>query len=148
MRGERGNHTLQPTALAHEAYLRLADSSSAIFRDRSAFLAAAARVMRHVLVDHARSHLAEKRGAGAVQVTLDENLAAPSDRTAEVLALDEALGRLAKFDPRQARILEMHFFAGMTFEEVAEVLAVSPRTIKRDWSMARAWLRHELSPRR
>jgi RNA polymerase sigma-70 factor, ECF subfamily len=148
MRFERVNHTLQPTALVNEAYLRLAQVSNPVWQDRPRFLAVAARVMRHILVDHARSHGAGKRGAGAFMVTFDENLISAKDQTADVLAVDGALIRLAEFDARQAEILEMHFFAGMTFEEIATVLGVSLRTVERDWTMARAWLRQEFSPKR
>jgi RNA polymerase sigma factor (TIGR02999 family) len=112
-------------------------------------LGLAANVMRHVLVDHARARNAGKRGDPKLQVTLDEGLVATTNASAaDVLAVDEALTRLAKFDPRQAEILEMHFFAGMTFEEISAQLGVSLRTVKRDWTMARAWLRQELSPLR
>jgi len=145
MRFERGNHTLQPTALVHEAYVRLVDEHSAVWRDRSRILALAAHIMRNILVDHARAHRADKRGAGAVQVTLDEGLAVSDGSLADVLAMDEALKRLAEFDPRQAKVLELHFFAGLTFEEIAEQLGVSSRTIKSDWNMARAWLHRELA---
>jgi RNA polymerase sigma-70 factor (ECF subfamily) len=148
MRFERGNHTLQPTALVHEAYLRLADRNEPLGSDRIQVLGLAAHIMRNILVDHARTHQAAKRGAGAVQVTLDEGLAAAPGSMVDVLAVDDALTRLAEFDPRQAEILELHFFAGLTFEEIALQLGVSARTVKRDWSMARAWLRQELSPTR
>jgi RNA polymerase sigma-70 factor (ECF subfamily) len=148
MRFERVNHTLQPTALVNEAYLRLAEASNSVWEDRPRFLAVAARAMRHILVDHARSHGADRRGAGALQVTFDENLISTKNPRADVLAVDEALTRLAEFDARQAEILEMHFFAGMTFEEIAAILGVSSRTVKRDWTMARAWLHQELSPKR
>lgn len=147
MRFERGNHTLQPTALVNEAYLRLVDCSHSMWADRSHVLGLAANVMRHILVDHARAHNAGKRGDGQLQVTLLEDMAGgTTSSTADVLAVDEALTRLAEFDPRQAKILEMHFFAGLTFEEIALQLDVSTRTVKRDWTMARAWLRQELSP--
>lgn len=146
MRFERGNHTLQPTALVHEAYLRLTDRSQPLGNDRIQVLGLAAHIMRNILVDHARSHQAEKRGAGAVQVTLDEGLVAAPGSMVDVLAIDDALSRLAKFDQRQADILELHFFAGLTFEEIALQLGLSARTVKRDWSMARAWLRQELAP--
>jgi RNA polymerase sigma-70 factor, ECF subfamily len=148
MRFERGNHTLQPTALVHEAYLRLADRSQPLGSDRIQVLGLAAHIMRNILVDHARSHQAEKRGAGAVQVTLVEGLVAAPGSMVDVLAVDDALNRLAKLDQRQADILEMHFFAGLTFEEIALQLGLSARTVKRDWSMARAWLRQELSTTR
>jgi RNA polymerase sigma-70 factor, ECF subfamily len=147
MRFERKDHTLQPTALVNEAYLRLVDRSDSMWQDRSRVLGLAANVMRHVLVDHARAHNAEKRGDGQLQVTLVEDIAGgEGNSAADVLAVDEALTRLNNFDPRQAKILEMHFFGGLTFEEIAQQLDVSTRTVKRDWTMARAWLRHELSP--
>jgi len=144
MRRERGSHTLQATALVHEAYLRLADQPESIWKDRPRILALAAHAMRHILVDHARARAAGKRGAGAMQVTLDEGLAATGGTDVDVLAVDQALTRLAEFDPRQARILELHFFAGMTFDEIAAELGMSARTIKRDWTMARAWLHGQL----
>jgi RNA polymerase sigma-70 factor, ECF subfamily len=147
MRFERPNHTLQPTALVHEAYLRLAEASGSVWQDRVHFLAVAARVMRHILVDHARARGAGKRGAGAVQMTLDENTVSQKSAGADVLAVDQALLILAKLDSRQAKILELHFFAGMTFEEIASVLRISARTVKRDWSMARDWMRGVLSKR-
>jgi RNA polymerase sigma-70 factor (ECF subfamily) len=142
---ERGNHTLQPTALVHEAYLRLADQPGSAWRDRPRILGLAAHAMRHILVDHARAHSAGKRGAGAVQVTLDEGLAASNNALADVLAVDEALTRLAELDPRQAKVLELHFFAGMTFDEIAVEVGVSSRTVKSDWAMARAWLHQQLA---
>jgi RNA polymerase sigma-70 factor, ECF subfamily len=145
MRLERGNHTLQPTALVHEAYLRLAGQPESAWRDRSRILGLAASAMRHILVDHARAHSSGKRGAGAVQVTLDEGLAASSNGLADVLAVDQALIRLAEFDPRQARVLELHFFAGLTFDEIATELGVSVRTIKSDWAVARAWLHQQMT---
>jgi RNA polymerase sigma factor (TIGR02999 family) len=145
MKLERGNHTLQPTALVHEAYLRLADQPSPIWKDRARILGLAAHAMRHILVDHARARIAGKRGAGAVQVTLDEALASRPQSQVDILAVDEALTQLAAFAPRQAKILELHFFSGLTFDEIAIQLNVSARTIKRDWTMARAWLHGELS---
>lgn len=147
MRFERANHTLQPSALVNEAYVRLAEVSSSIWQDRAHFLATAARVMRHILVDHARSHGAGKRGAGGLQVTLDDGLIATQNSNTDVLAVDKALSRLAEFDARQAEILELHFFAGMTFEEIAAALGISVRTAKRDSNMARAWMKSELSKR-
>jgi len=145
MRFERGNHTLQPTALVHEAYLRLADEGSSAWKDRPRILALAAHTMRNILVDHARAHRAEKRGAGAIQVTLDEGHAVQEDMLADVLAVDDALRRLAELDPRQEQVMEMHVFAGLTFEEIAAQLQVSSRTVKRDWIMARAWLHGQLA---
>jgi RNA polymerase sigma-70 factor (ECF subfamily) len=147
MRFERGNHTLQPTALVNEAYMRLGDcANNSMWQDRARVLGLAANVMRHILVDHARARKAGKRGDGKIQVTLFEDMAVTGSSTVDVLAVDEALTRLTEFDPRQAKILEMHFFAGLTFEEIAVQLGVSTRTVKRDWTMARAWLRQELSP--
>src|SRR5215469_631813 len=146
MHYERGGHTLQPTALVNEAYLRLADGHDSMWKDRTRVLGVAAHVMRHILVDHARAHRASKRGGGAVQVTFDENLEGKERSEVDVLAIDEALKRLAEFDSRQEKILELHFFAGLTFEEIALHLGVSERTVKREWTMARAWLRQELSP--
>ena len=148
MRFERANHTLQPTALVHEAYLRLAGRNQPLGNDRLQVLGLAARIMRNILVDHARTHQAAKRGAGGVQVTLTDALLAAPGSTVDILAIDEVLTRLAELDRRQAEILEMHFFAGMTFEEIALQLGLSARTVKRDWSMARAWLRQELSSTR
>lgn len=145
MQHERGNHTLQPTALVHEAYLRLADQPESFWKDRARVLGLAAHAMRHILVDHARAHVAGKRGAGGVQVTLDEGLAPSSDSPIDILAIDEVLTRLEEFDPRQAKVLELHFFAGLTFDEIAVELGLSSRTIKRDWIMARAWLAQQLA---
>ena len=148
MHYERGGHTLQPTALVNEAYLRLADGGNSMWKDRAKVLGMAAHVMRHILVDHARAHRADKRGGGAVQVTFDENLELKGRSQVDVIAVDEAMQRLAEFDSRQEKILELHFFAGLTFEEIARQLGVSERTVKREWTMARAWLRQELSPMR
>jgi len=147
MRFERVNHTLQPTALVHEAWLRLANSAAPPWPDCAHFRAAAAQTMRHILVDHARARGADKRGAGALQVTLDEKLASSTRQDTDVLIVDEALKRLGHLDARQAEILEMHFFADMTFDEIAATLDISIRTVKRDWTMARAWLHQELSPK-
>ncbi len=148
MRLERGNHTLQPTALVHEAYLRLADGNKSVLADRARVLGIAAHMMRNILVDHARARRAGKRGAGAVQVTLESGLAVAGGSPIDILAVDQALTRLATFDKRQAEILELHFFAGQTFEEIALELGLSTRTVKRDWTMARAWLHDELDPQR
>ena len=145
MRFERRNHTLQPTALVNEAYLRLAACNESVWKDRTRVLGMAAHIMRNILVDHARAHCAGKRGAGAIQVTLDAGLAVTSESPVDILIVDEALSRLAAFDPRQATMLELHFFAGLTFEEIALQLGVSERTIKRDWTMARAWMNQELA---
>jgi|SRR5215469_1560719 len=147
MRHERGNHTLQPTALVNEAYMRLADQAESVWGDRARCLGTAAKVMRNVLIDHARAYRAGKRGGGAIQVTLDDALLPPAKSFADVLAIDDALNQLAQFDPRQAEILELHFFGGLTFDEIALHLGISLRTVKRDWTMARAWLKKELSPK-
>jgi RNA polymerase sigma factor (TIGR02999 family) len=144
MRLERGGHTLQPTALVHEAYMRLAEQPGSIWKDRSRIMGLAAHAMRHILVDYARAHAAEKRGDGALQVTLDEDMLSSDSTLVDVIAVDDALNRLSEFDPRKARILELHFFGGLTFDEIAVELDISERTIKRDWKMARAWLRQQL----
>lgn len=142
---ERANHTLQPTALVHEAYMKLIDQSRVNWQGRTHFFAVAAQAMRRILVDHARHHLRLKRGGGQHRVMLDENVAlSAKDRDEDVVALDEALQKLADFDPRQAKVVEMRFFAGLSVEEVAEQLGVSKRTVEGDWTMARAWLSREL----
>lgn len=145
MRGERKNHTLQPTALVNEAYASLVQQPQVPWQSRAHFFATASRLMRHILVDHARARRAGKRGGVQRQVTLSENLLLSQDRTIDVLVLHEALEHLRQLDPRQERIVELYFFSGLNFEEIAEVLEVSDRTVKRDWSMARAWLKGELS---
>jgi RNA polymerase sigma-70 factor, ECF subfamily len=137
---ERRNETLQTTALVHEAYLRLVDDSRVTRRGRAYFFAAAARAMRQVLVDHARRRNAEKRGGGARALSLDEEQIAVDEFAAELLDLDRALEQLATLNPRHARVVECRFFAGMSVEETAESLGVSPRTVKYDWTLARAWL--------
>jgi RNA polymerase sigma factor (TIGR02999 family) len=145
MRQERGNHTLEPTALVHEAYLRLMQENRVPWHGRAHFFATASRVMRHILVDHARARTADRRGGVQTRVTLSEILITSQNRSIDVLALDEAMERLTTFDARQGRIVELHFFGGLTFEEIGFVLSISDRTVKRDWGMARAWLRIELS---
>lgn len=147
MRRERPDHTLQPTALVHEAYAHLVEHPNAQWQNRAHFLATAAQVMRHILVDHARARRADKRGGVQHQVTLDEALLPSSDRTVDILSIHQALERLTVFDARQGQVVELHFFGGMTFEEIALVLGISERTVKREWSMARAWLRTELAER-
>ncbi len=144
MRGERRDHTLQPTALVHEAYLRLLGDREVCFRDRTHFFGAAAEVMRRVIVDHARKHLAEKRGGGCRKVPLDGQLVWREDRPEDMLVVDEALTRLAGIDPEKSRIVELRFFAGLNVDETAAVLGVSPRTVKRKWRFARAWLYREI----
>jgi RNA polymerase sigma-70 factor, ECF subfamily len=145
MRAERGHHTLQPTALVNEAYVRLVQQSQIPWQSRAHFFATASQLMRHILVDHARARQAGKRGGVQRQVTLTEAILQSRNRTIDVLILHEALEHLAQFDPRQARIAELHFFGGLNFEEIAAVLDLSERTVKRGWSMARAWLKGELS---
>src|SRR5262245_8416039 len=144
LRGERVNHTLQPTALVHEVYLRLVDQRHVGWQDRAHFLGVAAHTMRRILVDHARRHSAQKRGDGVQCVSLDDakDLAAPQE--VPLLALDHALGRLETVDPELAKIVELRAFGGLTIEEAAHVLNVSPSTAKRDWRTARAWLNREL----
>jgi RNA polymerase sigma-70 factor (ECF subfamily) len=148
MRRERRNHTLQPTALVHEAYERLVQQPQIPWQSRAHFYATAAQLMRNILVDHARARQAAKRGGIQHQVTLDETVLSTTDQSVDILALHEALERLTKYDARQSRIVELHFFGGLTFEEIALVLCVSDRTVKRDWSMARAWLKGELASKR
>lgn len=146
MRRESDGHTLQPTALVNEAYLRLVDQSHADWQNRAQFFGVAAQVMRRILVDHARGRNSGKRGGGEHPLTLDELHDAPiSSPAVEVLALHEALERLAVFDPDQARLVELRYFAGLNIDETAEALGVSAATVKREWSVARAWLRRELS---
>jgi RNA polymerase sigma factor (TIGR02999 family) len=139
-------HTLQPTALVHEAYLKLANQTGGRWKDRTHFLAVAATAMRQILVDHARSRVAARRGGGCQRITLDEAVLPSTDRDVDLLALDEALERLARLDERKARVIELRFFAGLSVEETGAALGVSPITIKRDWSMARAWIERELEP--
>jgi RNA polymerase sigma-70 factor (ECF subfamily) len=147
LRRERPGHTLQPTALVHEAYMRLVDQDRIDWRGRAHFLAAASETMRRVLVDHARTRKRHKRGGGAFQVTLDEEVAGAEERDFDVLAVHEALERLAAVDERQARVVELRFFGGMNLDEIAEVLAISPRTAWGEWRHARAWLTAELARR-
>lgn len=147
MRLQRADHTLQATALVHEAYLRLVNQQGTEWRSRAHFFGVAAKAMRSILVDHARARQASKRGAGAARLTLSEGESVPDQTPAvDVLELEEALQRLAEFDPAKARLVELRYFAGLTIEEAAEVLEISPATLKRQWSTARAWLRRELSP--
>lgn len=148
LRRERSDHTFQPTALVHEAYLKLIDISEANWQDRAHFFAAASTMMRHILVDHARARLTDKRGGAVQKIELDEAVSF-SERTGEknldILALDEALTQLAAFDAQQSRIVELRFFGGLTVEETAEVLSVSPATVKREWALAKAWLYKRMS---
>jgi RNA polymerase sigma-70 factor (ECF subfamily) len=149
LRHERPDHTLEPTALVHEAYLRLAVEPIARWQDHNHFMAVAARAMRRILVDHARKRNAVKRGAGAVRPSLDdlERAADLAGDTVDLVALDDALGRLANLDSRQARIVELRFFAGLSVEETAAIVGSSARTVKRDWQLARAWLKREIASR-
>lgn len=144
MRGERPDHTLQPTALVHEAYLRLVDAN-VDWNDRVHFLSTAATVMRRVLVDHARARTRQKRGGDAVKVELNEALVAGAEPSYLVLALDRALDRLAELDARKSRVVELHCFGGLTYDETAAALDISAATVDRDLRMARAWLYRELS---
>ena len=144
LRSERGDHTLQPTALVHEAYLRLVGQRSVSWANRAHFFGIAAQMMRRVLVDHARRRLAAKRSPGTLRIDLGEETAAAPDRMPELLALDRALTELERLDPRQARVVELRFFAGLSVEETAEVAGVSTATVKREWRTARAFLRHEI----
>lgn len=146
MRRERPDHTLQPTALIHEAYLRLA-GEDVDWQSREHFIGVAAHVMRRVLVDHARGHRAEIRGGDRRRVDLEEGLAVTPERSDEVLLVDSALERLAKENQRQARVVELRYFGGLSMEEIAAVLSVSLRSVKRDWSLARIWLFQELHPK-
>ena len=141
---ESPGHTLQTSALINEAYLRLVDLHKVEWQSRAHFFAVAAQVMRHILIDHARSRLYKKRGAGARHVCLDEAAVATEQRAAKLVALDDALRKLAQVDLRKSQIVELKFFGGLTGEEIAEVMKLSPITIKREWRSARAWLRLEM----
>lgn len=144
MRRERPDHTLQATALVNEAFLKLVDQRAVRWQNRAHFFGIAAQAMRRILVDHARAHVSDKRGAGERPVPLDEAVALTHMPSPELLALDEALTRLARFDIQQSRVVELRFFGGLTMEETAEVLRISPATVGREWTMARAWLYAEL----
>jgi RNA polymerase sigma-70 factor, ECF subfamily len=143
MRRERQDHTLQPTALINEAYMRLA-KEDLDWQNREHFIGIAAHVMRRVLVDYARSHKAQIRGGELRRVELEEGLAISVERTEETLALDEALNRLTEVNPRQAKVVELRYFGGLSMEQIAAALAIAPRTVKRDWALARIWLFKEL----
>lgn len=142
---ERSDHTLQSTALVHEAYVRLVGHNVPQWQDRAHFFGVAARVMRQVLVEYARNHQAAKRGGGASKVTLEEGLQAPQPMNLDVIMLDDALKNLANLDPQQSRIVELRFFAGLSIEDTSEVLGISPATVSREWTTARAWLHREIS---
>ena len=145
LRQERPDHTLQGTALVHEAYLKLIDQTQVDWRNRAHFFGVAAQLMRQILVDHARRHRSAKRGGAQQKLTLDEAVDYSQSRDVDLLALDDALTALAQRDERQSRIVELRFFGGLTIEETAVALDISPATVKVDWSMAKAWLRREIS---
>ena len=145
LRREGREHTLQPTALVHEAFLKLVDQRRVNWRGRTHFLAVGAQAMRRVLVDHARSKKRHKRGGGLKQIALPQEIALSPNREEDLLAVDEVLTKLAAVDARQARIVELRFFGGLTVQEIAEHLGVSKRTVESEWTMVRAWLRRELS---
>jgi RNA polymerase sigma factor (TIGR02999 family) len=145
MRHERVGHTLQTTALVNEAFVRLVNRESIQWQNRAHFFGIAAQMMRRILVDHARSHVCEKRGGRVEKLELNEALVVSQHKASEVIALDEALQQLELIDPRQSRIVELRFFGGLTVEETAEVMHLSPVTIKREWSTAKAWLYRELA---
>ena len=144
LRRERADHTLQSTALVHEAFLKLVNQRDVEWRNRAHFYGIAAQMIRRILVDYARAHGADKRGAGAEKLSLDEAIALPGSPDLDLVALDDALQGLARFDARQSRLVELRFFAGLTLEETAEVLGMSLATAKRDWVSAKAWLSREL----
>jgi RNA polymerase sigma factor (TIGR02999 family) len=145
LRRERPDHTLQGTAVVHEAFLRLIDQNRVQWQNRAHFFGVAAQMIRHILVDHARAQLAEKRGGGAAKLSLDEALAVAGGPDVDLIKLDDALKGLTKLDPQQSKIVELRFFGGLTIEETAEVLSISPATVKRDWVMAKAWLHRTLT---
>ena len=147
MRGERPGIALQATGLVHETFVRLAGAGEVDWQDRKHYLAVAARTMRRVLVDLVRARATDKRGAGAEPAALDSGIAAQSTSVVDLVALDEALERLATFDARKVRVIELRFFAGLTVEETAAVLDVAPDTVARDWRLARSWLLQQLDPR-
>ena len=140
MSHERPGHTLQATALVNEAYLKLAGQQEFEWQNRAHFFAVAAQVMRHILIDHARAHARDKRGGGAIQVSLNEAAALGGEQAEHFLALDEALRTLEQIDPQKGKIVELRYFGGLNIEETADVLNVSPRTVRREWQRARAWL--------
>lgn len=145
LRRERQEHTLQATALINEAYMKIIDQRSVNWQNRAHFFGVAAQLMRRILVDHARSHLYAKRGGGAQKLTLDEALALPQqERDLDLVALDDALCKLEEIDPKQSKIIELRFFGGLTIEETAEVLGISPATVKREWAWAKTWLYNEI----
>ena len=144
LRQERPGHTLQTTALVHDAYLQLVDQRRVQWQNRAHFFGIAAHLMRRILVEYARRRAAGKRGGGAVRIPLDPEMSSPLARDVAVVAIDDALNTLAALDPEQSRIVELRFFAGLTVDETAGVLGISPRTVKREWRLAKAWLQREL----
>ncbi|MBO0861558.1 MAG: sigma-70 family RNA polymerase sigma factor [Chloracidobacterium sp.] len=144
LRTERPEHTLQPTALVHEAYLRLAGQNPVDWQNKAHFFALAAQVMRHILVDHARGRQRDKRGGGKSSVSLDEALELSHPNEPDLIELDEALNTLARQDARKSRIVELRYFGGLSIEETADTMGISPATVRREWTLAKAWLRHEL----
>jgi RNA polymerase sigma factor (TIGR02999 family) len=148
LRRERSDHTLQGTAVVHEAFLRLVDQNRIQWQNRAHFFGVAAQMIRRILVDHARGQLAEKRGGAAAKLSLDDAMAIPGARDVDLVKLDDALTGLAKLDPQQSQIVELRFFGGLTIEETAEVLGISPATVKRDWVIAKAWLHQNLTSTR
>lgn len=144
MRRERKDHTLQPTALVHEAYLKLIEQRAVDWQGRAHFFGIAAQMMRRILIDHARKHMRDKRGGGAIPVPLDEALAFAPEQSSELVKLNASLERLAQLDSRQSRIVELRFFGGLTVEQTADILGISAKTVKRDWSMAKAWLHGDM----
>jgi RNA polymerase sigma factor (TIGR02999 family) len=145
LRREYRYQTLQTTALVHEAYIRLVDQRHPDWKNRAHFFAVAAQLMRRILVDHARTHQTNKRGGGALAVSLDEDMARVNERDVDLLALDEALDRLSAMDPRQTKIVEMRYFAGLTIEETGEALGISHATVEREWHSAKAWLYNQIN---
>jgi len=144
-RRERADHTLQSTAVVHEAFMRLAGQREVRWQNRAHFYGIAAQMIRRILLDYARAHRAGKRGSGAVKLQLDEAIAVPERNNVEIVALNDALDRLSAMDERQARIVELRYFSGLSIEETAEVMQLSPATIKREWNTARTWLLREMS---
>ena len=144
LKHERQGHTLQTTALVHEAYVRLIDQAGVRWQNRAHFFGIAAEMMRRILVDHARKRRAAKRGGDALKLTLNEAVNSSDERDLDLIAVDEALTKLASLDQQQARVVELRFFGGLNVEETAEVLGISARTVKRDWQVAKSWIRREL----
>jgi RNA polymerase sigma factor (TIGR02999 family) len=147
LRKERPNHTLQSTALVHEAYFRLVGQNLPQWESRTHFYAIAAQLMRQILVDYARRRRASKRGSGVCMLTLDDAMVLPQRENVDVVAIDDALNTLAEVDPRQSRVVELRFFAGLSLEEISQVMGIATATVQRDWTAARAWLHREISRR-